>query len=484
MIRRAAALAWIFCALGCGTLGTSDDRVNPDKPLWYNRPIGALHVVFTRDLTAGSRTVGEAYERGRGEIDPLNNRVFVGTADHGLYALRSHDGSPIWRFETLAPVQSEPLYDAEIDVVYFGSNDGALYAVHALDGKLAWRFDSGAEVGRRPVVVGEMLYFANAADNLFAVDRRSGKPMWHVHRTPALGMEISGYGGPAFDSGTVFFPYSDGHVGAYDARDGSERWTPVDLAAEAEQAQAGQAGGGTIRYLDVDTTPIPADLGAAGKVVFVASYAGGVYALDQERGAPVWKNERAVGVTALALWRELAHPPRAGTPDFVQGGPPVPAREMLLASSGSTGLLGARPDHRQGAMAAAGARGRNHGTGAHRRRAAGGHDSVRSVPRVAAQRAAHRRVRPGERVLADAGRVRAPRVSAEQRGYARSRSGGAAAVACSPARPRGLCSESSRSRNRRRRSHPPRCPSAKIRCPACSSRARPRCRAWHRAFGA
>ena len=60
---------------------------------------------------------------------------------------------------------------------------------------------------------------------------------------------------PALDQGTVFFAFSDGHVAAYDARDGSERWTPVDLSAEAEQAQ-----GEAIRYLDVDTTPIPDDL--------------------------------------------------------------------------------------------------------------------------------------------------------------------------------------------------------------------------------
>jgi outer membrane protein assembly factor BamB len=329
-----------LCAIaGCGTLETSDDRVNPDKPLWYSRPVGALHVLFMRELTASSRTVGEAYERGRGEIDPYHGRVFLGTSDHGLYCLRSNNGAAMWRFETLAPVQSEPLYDVDLDVVYFGSNDGALYAVHAFDGKLVWRFESGAEVGRKAVLVGEMLYFANGADNLFAVDRRSGKAIWHVHRTPALGMEVSGYGGPAYDGGVVFFPYSDGHVGAYDARDGSERWTPVDLSAEAEQSQGGQ----TVRYLDVDTTPVPGDLGPAGKVVFVASYAGGVYALDQERGAPAWKNERAIGVSDLVLWTEPAHMPRPGSPEFVAGGPPVPAREVLLASSGPTGLWALDP---------------------------------------------------------------------------------------------------------------------------------------------
>ena len=326
-------------AAGCGTLETGNDRVNPEKPLWLHRPSGSMHVLFVRPLTAPSRTVGEAYERGRPEIDAAHGRVFIGTSDHGLYALRAGGGSTLWRFETAGAVQSEPLYDPELDVVYFGSNDGALYAVHASDGALVWRFDSGAEVARKPVRGGESLYFANAADNLFAIDRRTGRGLWHVHRTPALGMEISGYAGPSLDHGAVFFAFSDGHVAAYDARDGSERWAPVDLSAEAETSQGAEA----VRYLDVDTTPVPVDLGAAGRVVLVASYAGGVFALDEERGTQVWKADTATGVTDLAMWRERAHQPNPDSPEYVPDGPPVPRRELVLASSGSTGLWALEP---------------------------------------------------------------------------------------------------------------------------------------------
>ena len=338
--RIAAVLLAAASVASCASSETMGDRINPDKPLWFHRPSGALQVLFQRQLTADGRTTGEPYERGRAEIDVLSGRVFIGSADHGLYALRAGDGSTIWRFETLNSVRSEPLYDAQLDVVYFGSDDGALYAVHASDGQLVWRYASGAEVMRKPVLGGETLFFANGADNLFAVDRRSGKTLWHVHRSPALGMEVSGYAGPALDQGVVFWAFSDGHVAAYDARDGSERWTPVDLSAEAEQAQ-----GEAIRYLDVDTTPIPNDLGPqlGGRVVFVASYAGGVYALDAERGAPVWKNDRVVGVTQLAMWREAAHGPRPDGHGVVPGEPGVPKRELLLASSGATGLWALDP---------------------------------------------------------------------------------------------------------------------------------------------
>ncbi len=326
-------------AAGCASLESSDDRVNPQKPLWYQRPSGAMKVLFLRELTVNSGVTGEPYERTRPEIDALHDRVFLGTSDHGLYALRASNGSSIWRFETLGAVQSRPLYDSDLDVVYFGSNDGAMYAIHAADGRLVWRFESGAEIARQAVLSGEILVFANGADNLFAVDRRTGHTLWHVHRTPALGREIGGYGGPALDAGVIYFPYSDGHVGAYDVRDGTERWTPVDLSAEAEQSSQG----GEVRYLDVDTTPVPYSLPTIGRVVFVASYAGGVYALDAERGAPVWKNEKATGVTDLVAWSERSHPANPAAPGYVWGEPPVPKRATLFASSASTGLWALDP---------------------------------------------------------------------------------------------------------------------------------------------
>ena len=331
--------AALGASTGCASVETGDDRVNPAVPLWFHRPSGAMQVLYTRPLTIDSRASGEPVERGRAEIDAAHGRIFVGTSDHGLYALRAGGGSSIWRFETLGSVQCEPLYDAELDVVYFGSNDGSLYAVNASDGRLVWRYDSGAEVSRRPVLRGETLYFANGADNLFAIQRRTGATIWRIHRTPALGMEISGYAGPAVDGRSVFIAFSDGHVGAYDTADGSERWPPLDLAAEAEQS----VGPDALKYLDADTTPVPADLGAAGRVVFVASYTGGVVAIDQERGVPVWRDETVTGVTDLMLWREPAHAPRPGTPEYVPGGPPVPPRELLLASSGSSGLWALEP---------------------------------------------------------------------------------------------------------------------------------------------
>ena len=323
---------------GCGLADVfTGDKVNPEVPSWYHRPSGSMAIFVHRTLTAPSRAAGEEWERGKPEIDAVHDRVFVGSSDHGLYALRAGDGTTLWRFETLNVVQSEPLYDPEMDYVYFGSNDGALYCVQAASGKLVYRFDTGAEVSKKPARAGENLFFSNASDFLFSVDRRTGKPRWQAHRTPALGMEISGHSGAAYDPGTnlVFMSYSDGHVIAYDAREGAEKWTPVDLSAEAEQSS-----GEALRYLDADTTPLLDDH-PQGRVVYVSSYAGGVYALDAGTGARVWSNDKAIGVTDLVLWREAAHKPNPNGPD--KDGPVVPERKLLIASSATYGLTGLDP---------------------------------------------------------------------------------------------------------------------------------------------
>lgn len=333
-MRRVPALTWgaSIAALALTSAGCDTIRAvgAPELPLWVHHPGGALEVEMRRTIGSDLRSLSDKYERGKPEIDAAHRRVFVGSSDTGLYALRADDGSTIWRFQTLAAVQCEPLYDDTDDVVYFGSNDGALYKVKAANGALLWRFNTNAEVARRPVIRNGVVYVTNANDTLVAIDAESGKMRWHQHRTPAFGMEVAGYAGPALGRDKIYTAFSDGTVQAYSLEDGSEQWPTVDLAAEV-------AGGTDApRYLDVDTTPI-VDRQASGSVVYVAGYGSGVFALDAENGTRAWVNDRATGATELVLWEQPAHAPRGGK------GPEVPARKLLLASSGLTGLWALDP---------------------------------------------------------------------------------------------------------------------------------------------
>jgi outer membrane protein assembly factor BamB len=325
-----ALLAAVLSGLGgCDSVRTG---ANPEVPLWTHRPSRALEVVYKRRIVDRSRREGEPYERGQPEIDPVGRRLFVGSSDRGLYALRAEDGEVLWRFETLGFVQCAPLYEPQEDTVYFGSNDGALYKVAAADGRLLWRFATNAEVAERPVLSGGLLYVVNANDTVLALRPKSGELVWHRHRTPAAAMEVAGYSGPLVWRGLVYVGFSDGTVTAYDALTGAERWQPVDLSAEAEQWL-----GEIPEYLDADTTPL-AGFVQGMPVVYVGSYAGGVFALDADTGSQVWSNPAVGGVTKLTAWSQPAH----SRPDPAE--PEVPERRLLIAGSGTTGLWGLDPD--------------------------------------------------------------------------------------------------------------------------------------------
>ncbi len=333
-----AAFALFSCARFDGS-----DRTAPDVPLWFTRPNGALLVTARRVLTADSRRIGDVREysnrrpvseRSVPALDVKNGRVFVGTTDRGFYALRAADLSTIWRFETAGPVMSEPLFDNELDVVYFGSHDGALYALRASTGELLWRYNTGSAVGRQPVRDGERLFFSNASDYIFAVDRRSGKTLWQAHRTPAMGMEVAGHAGVAFDQNRIFAAFSDGHVAAFDANSGTDAWPEqLDLLAGAD------ANAEAARYLDVDTTPVVASHPQQGRVIYVAAYSTGVFAIATASGTILWHNVHALGVADIAYWSERPHRPEGMPVDA----PDIAPAPLLLASSGSTGLWALDP---------------------------------------------------------------------------------------------------------------------------------------------
>lgn len=323
-----APVALAVLALACQSMRGS---ANPDMPLWLHRASGSMQLEYTRSVLARSRDIGEPYERGGAEIDSAHRRVFTGSRDNGMYALRAQDGSVLWRFETLGPVQCEPYYDKQEDALYFGSNDGALYKVDASSGALRWRFSTGAEISRRVVLEDGVVYAVNANDTVIAINAKSGAMVWNQHRPPALGMEVAGYAGPLVWRGLVYSAFSDGTVTAYDARSGEERWAPVDLSAAAEQAL-----GELPTYLDVDTTPV-ADVLADQPVIYVGSYEGGVYALNADNGARAWSNTVVRGASELYLWEQPAHPSRTGGPD-------APARKLLIVSTGTTGLWAIDPE--------------------------------------------------------------------------------------------------------------------------------------------
>jgi outer membrane protein assembly factor BamB len=255
-------------------------------------PQRALRLLWRRSVADRLTLPFRPIERSTPALDPERDRLFIGSSDEHLYALRASDGSTLWRFKTRGAVASEVTYDAAGGTVIFGTEDGFVYALDAETGHKKWHANARGEVRRRPILGAEAVYVASGSDLVMALDKDSGHRLWVYKREPAEGFAVEGYSGVALDGRRIFAGFSDGTVAALDASEGTALWerdTAADLEPADEESTAPQ-------YLDVDTTPVVAD-----GTVYVASHAAGVYALDERGGGVRWRRDDVQGVSGLAL---------------------------------------------------------------------------------------------------------------------------------------------------------------------------------------
>ncbi len=166
--------------------------------------------------------------------------IFVGSADHHLYALEPATGATRWRYATEGEVNSSPAVADGLVVV--GSRDGRVHAVDARGGKGVWTFRTGGE--RRFTAPG--IHGALPATELMP---------------DPFDVFLSS---PAVDRGTVYIGSGDQHVYALDLKTGALRWK--------------------FRTGDV----VHASPAVAGGTVYVGSWDRRFYALDAATGAPRW----------------------------------------------------------------------------------------------------------------------------------------------------------------------------------------------------
>lgn len=255
-------------------------------------PERALRLLWRRNVAERITPPFTPIERSTPALDPENDRLFIGSSDEHLYALRASDGSTLWRFKARGAVSSEVAYDAASKMVYFGTDDGFVYAVDGNTGAQKWRTSARGEVRRRPGLTREALYVASGSDMVLALDRETGRRLWSYKRDSPEGFAVEGHAGVALLERRVFAGFTDGTVAALDSSDGSVVWER-DTAGDLEPADEDSS---LPQYLDVDTTPVVRD-----GLVWVASQAAGIYALDERGGGVRWRRDDILGVGGLAL---------------------------------------------------------------------------------------------------------------------------------------------------------------------------------------
>lgn len=135
--------------------------------------------------------------------------IYIGSADHFIYALQAQTGKLIWKFKTAGIVHATAcIYKG---AVYIGSFDGYFYALNKASGKLIWRFKS---VGQQYFPKGEFNGSASAWGNTVFVGARDynfyaldfAKPFCHWNKSFQKGWAITT---PLIDDSLLYIGTSD-----------------------------------------------------------------------------------------------------------------------------------------------------------------------------------------------------------------------------------------------------------------------------------
>jgi outer membrane protein assembly factor BamB len=226
--------------------------------------------------------------------------IFGTVSDHRLYALDATTGALRWFLQAIGAPRA-PLVIG--DSLYVATNAGELFALSVADGTVQWEsfFPGGVDNGI--AAAGRYLYVGDAAGcSVRAFDRRDGSLKW----TTCVGDQIPGT--PTVAGGKVFVGARDGNVYALDARTGTILWTG-DTGEENFSSAAAAYGLIYIGSTDGKVYAFPQDcsdpclpawtyqtfldiVGAspivANGVVYTGAKDDRVYALDAMTGAKLW----------------------------------------------------------------------------------------------------------------------------------------------------------------------------------------------------
>jgi len=154
----------------------------------------------------------------------VGDRVVVGNRSYDLLGLDARTGEPAWtRYIWFSWVESSA--NVRDGVAYVGSSDAAaVYAFDARTGERRWKTDVFGWAWGQPAVTDTRVYAGTATQKgylaghegfVVAMDRATGRPVWHYAAEPAATGSYGFPGSPAVGEGLVFATGLDGKVYAF-----------------------------------------------------------------------------------------------------------------------------------------------------------------------------------------------------------------------------------------------------------------------------
>ena len=105
--------------------------------------------------------------------------IAFGSEDKKLYLSRSENSKLLWRFAAGGPITA-PLSGHGVRTLLMASTDKNVYAVDLFTGESRWTFASGAPINQEPIVVDNDVYVVNTEGYLSEIDVLTGQSRWTI----------------------------------------------------------------------------------------------------------------------------------------------------------------------------------------------------------------------------------------------------------------------------------------------------------------
>lgn len=159
-----------------------------------------------------------------------DDRLYVASQDHHLYAINANTGDEIWDTDLGASSVSSPAL-AEDGTLYVGTFGSEVFAIDSQSGSILWRLNTEDWVWGSPVIGSDgMLYVTDLSANLYAIDTTSETIVWQ--KMVDTGSSITGSVLPYNDA--LFVVTRSGVIASYDLQ--GERLWKEELGEEEEGA--------------------------------------------------------------------------------------------------------------------------------------------------------------------------------------------------------------------------------------------------------
>jgi outer membrane protein assembly factor BamB len=235
-------------------------RTGYDWPMFHQNPTRTGHSPSNAPQTNNVLWSYDARSPGSKTRDSspavADGLVFIGAADHRVYALNETNGRQVWNYTTGSLVGSSP---AVADgLVFIGSADHRVYALNETTGSQVWNYMTGGNVLSSPVVADGLVFVGSFDRRVYALNETNGGHVWNYTTDDLV------WSSPAVADGLVFIGSDDSRVYCLNETTGNQVWNYTTGSW-------------------VGSSPAVAD-----GLVYVGSLDWNVYCLNASTGAKVW----------------------------------------------------------------------------------------------------------------------------------------------------------------------------------------------------